>query len=138
MLDEVRFRGSDESVNVVVESNIAGVEGTELNGKYRVNGHHVFSASARTAADGNEWEPTGYKLEAWTAEKGKWDLVGEYDGTSFAYTNCAARSRVRLTWNWRLANGVKKYDADSYVQAGLILDFDGIRNAGLDRPHPSC
>ena len=135
MLDDVRFRGSDENVNVVVESNVTGVEGTELNGKYRVNGHHVFSATARTAADGNEWEPTGFKLEKWIPEKGKWDLVGEYESASFAYTNCTARPKVRLTWNWRLANGVKKYDADSYVQAGVILNFDGIRNAGLKLSH---
>ena len=135
MVDDVRYHGSDGNANVIVESNVAGAEGVEANGKYIVNGHHVFSASTSTAADGNEWEPTGYKLEAWTTEKGKWDLVGEYDGTSFAYTNCTARSRVRLTWNWRLKNGVKKYDADSYVQAGLILNFDGIRNAGLGEPH---
>ncbi|MBR1587775.1 MAG: hypothetical protein IJ658_05570 [Kiritimatiellae bacterium] len=120
--------------NVVVESNVGGAEGVEANGPYLVNGHHSFSAAA-TTADGNEWEPTGYKLEAWTAEKGTWDLVGEYDGASFAYTNCAARSRVRLTWNWRLKNGVKKLDADSYVQAGLLLDYDGIRNAGHGLPH---
>ena len=135
MVDDVRYHGSDGNANVIVESNVAGVEGAEANGKYVVNGHHVFSASASTAADGNEWEPTGYKLETWTAEKGKWDIVGEYAGTSFAYTNCTARSRVRLTWNWRLKNGVKKYDADDYVQAGLILNFDGIRNAGLGEPH---
>ena len=134
MVDEVRFRGSDENVNVVVESNVAGVEGTELNGKYLVNGHHAFSAAA-TVVDGNEWEPTGYKLETWTAEKGTWDLVGEYEGSSFAYTNCAARPKVRLTWNWRLKNGVKRLDADSYVPAGVILNYDGIRNAGLDQPH---
>ncbi len=135
MVDDVRYHGSDGNANVIVESNVAGVEGVEANGKYVVNGHHVFSASASTAADGNEWEPTGYKLETWTAEKGKWDIVGEYEGTSFAYTNCTARSRVRLTWNWRLKNGVKKCDADSYVQAGLVLNFDGIRNAGLGEPH---
>ena len=135
MVDDVRYHDSDGNANVVVASNVAGAEGVEASGKYVVNGHHVFSASASTAADGNEWEPTGYKLETWTDEKGKWDLVGEYEGTSFAYTNCTARSRVRLTWNWRLKNGVKKYDADDYVQAGLVLNFDGIRNAGLGLPH---
>ena len=134
-LDDRRFRTPDASINVVVESNVSGVEGTEANGPYLVNGHHVFSASAYTASDGNEWEPTGYKLEKWTPEKGKWDLVGEYESASFAYTNCTARPKVRLTWNWRLANGVKKYDADSYVQAGLLLNFDGIRNVGLCAPH---
>ena len=27
------------------------------------------------------------------------------------------------------------YDADSYVQEGLVLNYDGIRNAGLGQPH---
>ena len=133
-LDERRFRNPDTSINVVVESNVAGAEGVEANGPYLVNGHHTFSAAA-TTVDGNEWEPTGYKLEVWNAERLTWDVEGEHAGTSFAYTNCAARAKVRLTWNWRLTNGVKKYDANSYVQAGLVLNFDGIRNAGLDQPH---
>ena len=134
LVDEARFRTPGSNVNVVVESNVAGTEGTEANGLYLVNGHHTFSAAA-TTVDGNEWEPTGYKLEVWNAERLTWDVEGEHAGTSFAYTNCAARAKVRLTWNWRLVNGVKKYDADSYVQAGLVLNFDGIRNAGLDQPH---
>ena len=29
----------------------------------------------------------------------------------------------------------KAYDADAYVQDGLILHYDGIRNVGLDQPH---
>ena len=135
MLDEVRFRGADTNINVVVDSNVSGLEGTEANGKYLVNGRHTFSASARTTADGNEWEPVGYKLERWNEGRVAWDVGEEHTGTSFAYTNCTARPKVRITWNWRLKNGVKKCDADSYVQAGLILNFDGIRNAGMGLPH---
>ena len=138
MLDEVRFRGADTNVNVIVDSNISGLEGTEANGKYLVNGQHSFSASARTTADGNEWEPVGYKLERWNTDRLVWDLEEECAGATFAYTNCMARPRVRITWNWRLKNGVKKYDADSYAQAGLILNFDGIRNAGMGQPHASA
>ena len=29
----------------------------------------------------------------------------------------------------------KAYDVDSYVQDGLVLNYDGIRNAGADQPH---
>ena len=29
----------------------------------------------------------------------------------------------------------KAYDADAYVQDGLVLHYDGIRNVGLDQPH---
>ena len=28
-----------------------------------------------------------------------------------------------------------RYDADSYVQDGLVLNYDGIRNVGVDQPH---
>jgi len=28
-----------------------------------------------------------------------------------------------------------RYDADSYVQDGLVLHYDGIRNVGIDQPH---
>ena len=28
-----------------------------------------------------------------------------------------------------------RYDADSYVQDGLVLNYDGIRNVGIDQPH---
>ena len=127
----------DANANVVVESNVGGAEGVEASGPHFVNGHHTFSA-ASTAVDDNEWEPTGYKLGTWTAQKGTWELVGEYGGASFAYTNCAARPKVRLTWNWRLKNGVKKCDADSYVLAGLILDYDNILNAGFGEPYDSA
>ena len=32
---------------------------------------------------------------------------------------------------WTVGN----YDADSYVQEGLVLNYDGIRNVGIDQPH---
>ena len=31
--------------------------------------------------------------------------------------------------------GIRSYDVGDYVQNGLISHFDGIRNAGADRPH---
>jgi hypothetical protein len=31
-----------------------------------------------------------------------------------------------------------RYDADSYVQDGLVLNYDGIRNAGLGQPHSTA
>ena len=29
----------------------------------------------------------------------------------------------------------KEFDVGDYVQDGLVLNYDGIRNAGADRPH---
>jgi len=41
---------------------------------------------------------------------------------------------VRLTWIWKPVRGLVKYDAAAYAQHGLLLNFDGIENAGLGRP----
>ena len=134
IVDDARFFGTVDA-NVIVGSNGAGLSGTEPEGDYMVNGNHTFTAPASVVkADGTTWSPTGYKLEVRNAS-GSWTALGEFSGTEYAYTNCEARAQVRLTWNWRLADGVKKIDADDYAQAGLLLNFDGIRNAGLSAEH---
>ena len=134
IVDDARFFG-EVDVNVVVASNGAGLSGTEPEGDYMVNGNHTFTSPASvTKADGTKWTPTGYKLEVRDAS-GAWKLLEESSATEYAYTNCEARAMVRLTWNWKLADGVKKIDADDYAQAGLLLNFDGIRNAGLAAEH---
>jgi len=137
ILDDARFRGEFVGGCVEVASNRAGAEGTEASGKYYVNGNHTFTAPATVTIDGCVYEPAGYKLEAYNPTKKAWEFVGQFDGASFAYTNCAASAGARVTWNWRLKNGVKKIDADDYLQAGLVFGLDGIRNAGLDVAHDS-
>ena len=134
IVDDARFFGTVEA-NVVVASNGAGLSGTEPEGDYMVNGSHTFTAPASVVkADGTTWTPTGYRIEIRDAN-GVWTLLEESSATEYAYTNCEARAQVRLTWNWKLADGVKKLDADDYAQAGLLLNFDGIRNAGLAAEH---
>lgn len=136
MLDEVRFHDADTNINVIVESNVAGVEATEASGKYMVNGRHTFSAPESVTVAGCVYTPTGYSLEVWDTAASRWGAAERHEGeTTFAYTNCLARAKVRLIWNWALQSGVKKYDADSYVQGGLLLNYDGIRNMGLRAPH---
>lgn len=136
MLDEVRFRDVNTNINVIVESNVAGVNATDANGKYMVNGHHTFSAPASVTVDGCVYVPSGYSLEVWNAAANCWGEAEAHTGEmSFDYTNCLARAKVRLIWNWTLQSGVKKYDADSYVQGGLLLNYDGIRNVGLNAAH---
>ena len=135
VVDEVRFRGVVTNGTVFVASNRVGAEGTEASGQYYVNGNHTFTAPATVTIDGCVYEQAGYKLETYNPTKKTWDVVGEYDGASFAYTNCLANTGVRITWNWHLKSGVKKIDADDYVQGGLLLGFDGIRNAGLGVAH---
>ncbi len=135
LVDDARFFGKID-VNVVVASNGSGLSGAE-EGEYMVNGNHIFTAPASVArSDGTVWEPAGYKLEQWN-DNGSWTLLGEYDGASYAYTNCAALAKVRLTWNWKMTSGIKKIDVDDYVQGGLLLNFDGIRNVGATANHDS-
>ncbi len=134
IVDDARFFGMVEA-NVVVASNGAGLSGTEPEGDYMVNGSHTFTAPASVVkADGTTWTPAGYTLEVRDAN-GVWTVLEESSATEYAYTNCEARAQVRLTWNWKLADGVKKLDPDDYAQAGLLLNFDGIRNAGLAAEH---
>ena len=138
VVDEIRFRSVVTNGTVVVASNRAGAEGAEASGTYYVNGNHTFTAPATATIDGCTYELTGYKLETYNASKKAWDFVTVSNATSFAYTNCAANTGARITWNWRLKSGVKKIDADDYVQGGLVLGFDGIRNAGLGVAHDSA
>ena len=138
IVDEVRYRGVVTNGTVVVASNRAGAEGTEASGTYYVNGNHTFTVPASVTIDGCVYEPTGYKLETYNASTKTWNFAEERTDLSFAYTNCAANTGARITWNWRLASGVKKIDADDYVQGGLVLHFDGIRNAGLGTAHDSA
>ena len=138
IVDEVRYRGVVTNGTVVVASNRAGAEGTESSGTYYVNGNHAFTVPASVTIDGCVYEPTGYKLETYNASTKTWNFVEERTDLSFAYTNCAVNTGARITWNWRLASGVKKIDADDYVQGGLVFHFDGIRNAGLGVAHDSA
>lgn len=133
LIDDARFRSGVE-VNVAVSSNDAGLEGAEANGEYAVNGRHVFTAPNITKADGSVWTAS-YRLEEFDSATHSWKVAGTFESNTFDYTNCVARAKVRLVWLWKMASGVRKIDADSYVQDGLVVNYDGIRNAGLAAPH---
>ena len=106
MLDEVRYRGADTNVNVVVWSDAAGIEGTQMNGKYMVNGHCTFTAPASVTTNGCTYALAGYTLEVWDSATNAWRAAEVHAGeSSFAYTNCLARPKVRLTWNWNMTSG---------------------------------
>ena len=68
-----------------------------------------------------------------------WLGVGECrDRHGAAVTPDVTTTSRRLTWNWvvksRLTK-IKEYDVGDYVQDGLYLNFDGIRNAGATAEH---
>ena len=131
-IDEARFRGK---YNVEVVSTVPGAEGAESVGIYDVNGHHDFTASGNATVDGVEYAAAGYALEIWDSANGAWGKLQEYPGTSYAYTNCEATAKVRLTWIWKPVRGLVKYDVTTYAQQGLVLNFDGISNQGVGQPH---
>lgn len=141
-IDEYRFNdgsvlADDDPMDVWVASNVLGLEGVEPSGKYIVEGSHTFTAVEVETADGNVYEPAGRKIEIYDSASQTWSVPETSDSNSYTYekSGSGTDAKVRLTWNWRLKSGVKKYDADDYVQAGLILHFDGIRNAGRASPH---
>ena len=137
VVDEVRFRGVVTNGTVFVASNRIGAEGTETSGQYYVNGSHTFTAPTSVTIDGCVYTNAGYKLEYYNLTQKRWVFDSVVDSASFSYTNCVANTGARITWNWRLASGVKKIDADDYVSGGLRLHFDGIRNAGFGVAHDS-
>ena len=132
-VDNVRFSDGEIDEDLIVSPNVRGLEGVEPSGEYMVNGSWTFTATNITDSVFT-WSPVGYKLEKWDGSS--WVFVKNEEGASFSYTNCTANGKMRLTWLWRQTGAVKGgYDVDDYVQSGLILHFDGIRNVGATDAH---
>ena len=133
IVDDARYFGGGVDVDLVVASNSRGFEGVEPPGSYTVNGSHTFTAT--NIVDGLfTWSPVGCRIEKWV--DGEWTLFKEIEASSFAYTNCLANGKMRLTWFWTQTGAIKGgYDVGDYSQDGLILHFDGIRNVGADAAH---
>lgn len=135
IVDDARYFGGIAETNLVVASNVRGLEGVEPSGEYMVNGSWTFMATNMT--DGVfAWSPVGYSLEKWDGSD--WVFFKNEEGAFFAYTNCTANGKMRLTWLWQQTGNVKGgYDVGDYIQGNLILHFDGIRNAGATADHDS-
>ena len=139
VVDEARYFGRRAALpvtNVVVASNIPIVSGEEPAGCYAVDGSHTFTAPASKVVKGRNYTLDGFTVETWNDATGTWGEPVSHPGES----SCAATgtSRIRLTWLWTPGDGLVAYDADDYVQDGLVLHYDGIRNAGLAAPHDSA
>ncbi len=142
MVDNARFHGIATAKNmVVVASGLPGAEGTESDGAYLVAGAHTFTAPQSVTVGGNTYACTGYSLETFGSNTGYYTVWGgatESPDRSYTFTETwDGTPSVRLTWQWRLIDGVERYDASSYPQHGLVANFDGIRNAGAENPHDS-
>ncbi|MBQ6139714.1 MAG: hypothetical protein IJI54_00375 [Kiritimatiellae bacterium] len=137
IVDDARYFGGGVDVDLVVASNSRGFEGVEPAGAYMVNGSHTFSAT--NIVDGLfTWSPVGCRIEKWT--DGEWVSFKNVEGSSFAYTNCLANGKMRLTWFWMQTGAIKGgYGVGDYIQydqgGSPLAHFDGILNAGADAAH---
>ncbi len=137
VVDEARYFGRSAALpvtNVVVASNIPIVAGEEPAGCYAVDGSHTFTAPASKVVKGRNYTLDGFTVETWDGSA--WGAAVQHDGET-SYT-ASDSDLVRLTWRWTPGDGLVAYDAGDYVQDGLVLHYDGIRNAGLDVPHDSA
>ncbi len=137
-VDDSRFFGKPISTipatNVVLASSVASVGGNEKAGLYAVDANgYTFTAPASQTVNGRAYTCTGYTLETW--DGAAWGAAVTHDGeTSYAASDSGL---VRLTWQWTAGDGLVTYDTGDYVQDGLLLHYDGIANAGADKPHAS-
>lgn len=137
VVDEARFRGDgggagSDAANVIIESTAPGLAGVDECGKYAAAAGYVFEAARTAILDGSAYVLDGYTLETW--DGAAWGAAVRHDGeTSYTATGAGL---VRLKWLWsRTLRPVAEYDVNDYVQDGLVLHFDGIRNAGADAEH---
>ena len=144
-LDEARFSATGISVVVaqtvsdaipdaVVATAVAGAEGAEKCGSYVVDetAGHVFTAVSASVG-GISYACTGFTLETWDADAGSWGTAVPHPGEN----RCAVASgdKVRITWQWSVASGTLVPSVKAYVQDGLKLHYDAIRNDGALAPH---
>ena len=135
--DEVRFFGRAPAATgeLIVRSDIEGLSGNQPNGAYRPTAGYQFTAQTEAVLDGVPYELKGYTLETWDGSA--WSAADVHDGV-FAVAPDVTTASKRLTWNWVVKSRLTKipeYDVGNYVQDGLYLFFDGIRNAGKTAAH---
>ena len=136
-VDEVRFFGRSPAAtgDLVVTSTVEGFGGDLPCGAYRPAAGYQFTAQTEAVLDGVPYELKGYTLETWDGSA--WSAADVHDGVYAVAPDVTTASR-RLTWNWVVKSRLTKipeYDVGDYVQDGLYLNFDGIRNAGKTADH---
>ena len=131
IVDAFRFDGVLPITNAVIETSVAGIEGTEPSGIYAVDGTHVFTVPPSVTRDSVTYVCMGYTRENW--EGGDWGEAVNVDGFSVTVSES---EKVRITWRWAVAPGILgKGGIDAYSTEGIKVWYDGIRNVGKDKPH---
>ncbi len=139
-VDEVRFFGRAPAAagNLVVASTVEGLGGDLPCGAYRPAPGYTFTAQTEAVLDGVPYELAGYTLETWNGSAWADATTVQRGDAPVAVVPDVSTASKRLTWNWvvksRLTK-IKDYDVGDYVQDGLYLNFDGIRNAGATADH---
>ena len=138
-VDNWRYFGIPDDPNVVVQSTVPYLRGEEPDGSYAVDGSHTFTAPATVTIKGIDYACDGYTVETWDGSA--WANAASYESCSYTYTVGTSPARVRLTWRWKATHGLRTaadYSFDDYSQAGLVWNYDGIRNRGYkDSDHYS-
>ena len=130
IVDEARYRNEatkGKLPNVIV----VGADGTGANVKYLVMGSETFSAPETIVTVKGAFRRSGYVVETWDGTA--WSGAVTNDSGSCVITADAGDAAKRVTWLW--SDILRSYDVDDYVQDGLVLHFDGIRNAGATADH---
>lgn len=135
--DEVRFFGRSPTAtgDLIVTSTVEGLGGDLPCGAYRPAAGYQFTSQTEAVLDGIPYELKGYTLETWDGSA--WSSADVHDGVYAVAPDVTTASR-RLTWNWVVKSRLTKipdYDVGDYVQDGLSLFYDGIRNAGATAEH---
>ena len=138
-VDNWRYFGIPDNPNVVVQSTVPYLRGEEPDGSYAVDGSHIFTAPATVTVKGIDYACAGYTVETWDGSA--WSDAVSYESCSYTYTVGTSPALVRLTWRWKATHGLRTvadYSFDDYSQAGLVWNYDGIRNRGYkDSDHYS-
>ena len=142
-VDDWRYFGKFAETDVIVQSTYAALQGNEPDGEYDIDGSHTFTAPENVTIKVNGKEITyacdGYIVE--TRDGSTWVNATSSDVNSYAYTAGTSPELVRLTWKWKPVRGLRTaadYSFDDYSQAGLLWNYDGIRNqGGTDADHDS-
>jgi len=137
--DEVRFFGRSPAAtgDLVVASTVEGLAGNLPCGAYRPVGY-TFTAPTEATLDGVPYELNGYTLETWNGTAWADATTVQRGDAPVAVVPDVSTASKRLTWNWAVKSRltkIKEYDVGDYIQDGLYLFYDGIRNAGKTADH---
>ena len=139
--DEAHFKGNGTLSGTPVEvvADVRGLVGREAPGLYFPSNWTFSAGTATQKFRDREYRACGYVVETWDAASSTWRVVAISDSaTEWTSPEEPNSAGFRLTWKWNAVYGIRSasdYDVADYVQGGLVLHLDGIRNAGVDVPH---